>query len=345
MPHKKVISIINAKVNNLKNVSCDIPRNALTVISGVSGSGKSSLAFETLYAEGQRRFVESLSSYARQFLDRMQKPDVESITGLPPAIAIEQRGFARNPRSTVATTTEIYDYLRLLYGRIGQTICTCGREVRKDTPHFVAETILNWNQGDRVFILFPIIDENRAIKESIHALIENGYSRAILPGSDAIIDLQSAMPDEHLLQELLILADRVIINSDQETKSRITDSLESAFTLGRGKVIVRNLSQQEDHFFSTLYECAFCSKMYQEPEPRLFSYNSPFGACKVCQGFGRSIGLDKDLIIPDKSLSIEKGVIHPFRSPGFTEYHRDCLDFSRRLFQKSRCFLISLPEH
>lgn len=330
MPHKKVISIINAKVNNLKNVSCDIPRNALTVISGVSGSGKSSLAFETLYAEGQRRFVESLSSYARQFLDRMQKPDVESITGLPPAIAIEQRGFARNPRSTVATTTEIYDYLRLLYGRIGQTICTCGREVRKDTPHFVAETILNWNQGDRVFILFPIIDEDRPIKESIHALMENGYSRAILPGSDTIIDLHSAMPDEHLLQELLILADRVIINSDQETKSRITDSLETAFTLGRGKVIVRNLSQHEDHFFSTLYECAFCNKMYQEPEPRLFSYNSPFGACKVCQGFGRSIGLDKDLIIPDKSLSIEKGVIHPFRSPGFTEYHRDCLDFARR---------------
>jgi excinuclease ABC subunit A len=330
MPHKKVISIINSKVNNLKNVSCEIPRNALTVITGVSGSGKSSLAFETLYAEGQRRFVESLSSYARQFLDRMQKPDVESITGLPPAIAIEQRGFARNPRSTVATTTEIYDYLRLLYGRIGQTICTCGREVRKDTPNYAAETILNWNQEDKVYILFPVIDNDRSIKDSLHALIENGYSRAILPGSDAIIDLQSAMPEEHLLDDILILADRIIINSDQETKSRITDSLETAFTLGRGKVIARNLSQQKDHFYSTLFECAFCNKMYQEPEPRLFSYNSPFGACKVCQGFGRSIGLDKELIFPDKSLSIAKGVIHPFRSPGFTEYHKDCLDFARR---------------
>ncbi|MFM8456604.1 MAG: excinuclease ABC subunit A, partial [Ignavibacteria bacterium] len=154
-PHKKHITISHARVNNLKDISCEIPRNALTVISGVSGSGKSSLAFETLYAEGQRRFVESLSSYARQFLDRMNKPDVESITGLPPAIAIEQRGFARNPRSTVATQTEIYDYLRLLYGRIGTTICTCGREVRKDTPAHAASVISEWNEGDRLYILFP----------------------------------------------------------------------------------------------------------------------------------------------------------------------------------------------
>lgn len=330
-PQKKHITITHARVNNLKDISCEIPRNALTVISGVSGSGKSSLAFETLYAEGQRRFVESLSSYARQFLDRMNKPDVEIITGLPPAIAIEQRGFARNPRSTVATQTEIYDYLRLLYGRIGTTICTCGREVRKDTPAHAASVISEWNEGDRLYILFPIHIGEHSFDHAIQSLIENGFYRAVMPASSDIIDLQ-----EHSLSsiddsdQMLMLGDRIIIKKDEAFVSRLTESLETAFSLGHGRVTVRNISSMEDACFSNVHECAFCNIEYQEPEPRLFSFNSPFGACKTCQGFGRSVGLDASLVIPDMHLSLQKGAIHPFRTAGFTEYHRDSLDFARR---------------
>ena len=330
-PQKKHITITHARVNNLKDISCEIPRNALTVISGVSGSGKSSLAFETLYAEGQRRFVESLSSYARQFLDRMNKPDVESITGLPPAIAIEQRGFARNPRSTVATQTEIYDYLRLLYGRIGTTICTCGREVRKDTPAHAATVISEWNEGDRLYILFPIHIGEHSFDHAIQSLIENGFYRAVMPASSDIIDLQ-----EHVhasiedADQMLMLGDRIIIKKDEAFVSRLTESLETAFSLGHGRVTVRNISSMEDACFSNVHECAFCNIEYQEPEPRLFSFNSPFGACKTCQGFGRSVGLDTSLVIPDMHLSLQKGAIHPFRTAGFTEYHRDSLDFARR---------------
>jgi excinuclease ABC subunit A len=330
-PQKKHIIITHARVNNLKDISCEIPRNALTVISGVSGSGKSSLAFETLYAEGQRRFVESLSSYARQFLDRMNKPDVESITGLPPAIAIEQRGFARNPRSTVATQTEIYDYLRLLYGRIGTTICTCGREVRKDTPAHAASVISEWNEGDRLYILFPIHIGEHSFEHAIKSLIENGFYRAVMPASSDVIDLQ-----EHVhasiedADQMLMLGDRIIIKKDEAFVSRLTESLETAFSLGHGRVTVRNISSMEDACFSNVHECAFCNIEYQEPEPRLFSFNSPFGACKTCQGFGRSVGLDTSLVIPDMHLSLQKGAIHPFRTAGFTEYHRDSLDFARR---------------
>jgi len=330
-PQKKHITITHARVNNLKDISCEIPRNALTVISGVSGSGKSSLAFETLYAEGQRRFVESLSSYARQFLDRMNKPDVESITGLPPAIAIEQRGFARNPRSTVATQTEIYDYLRLLYGRIGTTICTCGREVRKDTPAHAASVISEWNEGDRLYILFPIHIGEHSFEHAIKSLIENGFYRAVMPASSDIIDLQ-----EHVhasiedADQMLMLGDRIIIKKDEAFVSRLTESLETAFSLGHGRVTVRNISSMDDACFSNVHECAFCNIEYQEPEPRLFSFNSPFGACKTCQGFGRSVGLDTSLVIPDMHLSLQKGAIHPFRTAGFTEYHRDSLDFARR---------------
>lgn len=330
-PQKKYITITHARVNNLKDISCAIPRNALTVISGVSGSGKSSLAFETLYAEGQRRFVESLSSYARQFLDRMNKPDVESITGLPPAIAIEQRGFARNPRSTVATQTEIYDYLRLLYGRIGTTICTCGREVRKDTPAHAATVISEWNEGDRLYVLFPIHVGEHSFEQAIGYLIENGFYRAVMPASSDIIDLQQiALSSIDDSDQMLMLGDRVIIKKDEAFISRLTESLETAFSLGHGRVTVRNISSMEDACFSNVYECAFCNIEYQEPEPRLFSFNSPFGACKTCQGFGRSVGLDALLVIPDMHLSLQKGAIHPFRTAGFTEYHRDSLDFARR---------------
>jgi excinuclease ABC subunit A len=326
----KQITIEHARVNNLRDISVSIPRNAFTVITGVSGSGKSSLAFDTLYAEGQRRFVESLSAYARQFLDRMNKPDVERISGLPPAIAIEQRAFARNPRSTVATTTEIYDYLRLLYGRVGHTICTCGREVRKDTPQHATQQLCAWPEGSRVYLLFPPGDPERTYQESLQSLIENGYFRAILPGSTEIVDLNQGIPENAADSGMLMLADRVIIRTDQETVSRITDSLETAFMLGHGRVQAWNLNNGDQAHFSTVYECAFCSIVYKEPEPRLFSFNSPFGACPTCQGFGRSVGIDESLVIPDTVLSLRNGAIAPFRTPGFNEYQVQLLQCARR---------------
>ena len=261
----------------------------------------------------------------------MNKPDVESITGLPPAIAIEQRGFARNPRSTVATQTEIYDYLRLLYGRIGTTMCTCGREVRKDTPAHAATVISEWNEGDRLYILFPIHIGEHSFEQAIGSLIENGFYRAVMPASSDIIDLQQiALSSIDDSDQMLMLGDRIIIKKDEAFVSRLTESLETAFSLGHGRVTVRNISSMEDACFSNVYECAFCNIEYQEPEPRLFSFNSPFGACKTCQGFGRSVGLDASLVIPDMHLSLQKGAIHPFRTAGFTEYHRDSLDFARR---------------
>ncbi|MFN8358524.1 MAG: excinuclease ABC subunit UvrA [Candidatus Kapaibacterium sp.] len=321
----KYISIRNARVHNLKNVSVEIPRNAFTVISGVSGSGKSSLAFDTLYAEGQRRFTESLSAYARQFMERMTKPDVDSITGLPPAIAIEQRGFARNPRSTVGTTTEIYDYLRLLYGRIGTTICTCGRTVSKDSPQSAVES-LQCEEGDRVYILFPLPESDEKLPARLDALVENGFTRIMLRGTTDIIDIQEdTLPKKLKDKEILVIADRLVFKKDAETRTRLTDSVELAFRMGDGKITVKNFTSAQDYHFSTLYECSYCQILYKEPEPRLFSFNSPSGACPRCTGSGRSIGIDEELVIPDRSKSIKKGAFAPFSLPGFGDYFDDLL--------------------
>lgn len=319
--NRKVISIRHSYVHNLKGVSADIPRNALTVVTGVSGSGKSSLAFDTLYAEGQRRFAESLSAYARQFLERMNKPDVESISGLPPAIAIEQRGFSRNPRSTVGTTTEVYDYLRLLYGRIGTVICKCGEIVRKDTPQSAAQRVAEFAEGNRLYITFPILS-NSAEKtdERFAKLLRLGYSRTLDVNTLEISDLQDTFISRENLADKAVLADRVIVENTSETISRLTETLESALMHGDGYVTVINITSGEHIFFSSLFECAKCRIPYIEPEPRLFSFNSPFGACPTCQGFGRSIDFDENLVIPNKSRSIRNGAIAPFRSSIAAEY-------------------------
>lgn len=320
-----VISIRNARVHNLKNISVDIPRNAFTVISGVSGSGKSSLAFDTLYAEGQRRFTESLSAYARQFMERMTKPDVDSITGLPPAIAIEQRGFARNPRSTVGTTTEIYDYLRLLYGRIGTTVCTCGRVVSKDSPQSAVES-LQFEEGDRVYILFPLPESDDKLPARLNTLVENGFTRIMLRGMTDIIDIQEdTLPKKLKDKDILVIADRLVFKKDAETKTRLTDSVELAFRMGGGKITVKNFTSAQDFHFSTVYECSYCQILYKEPEPRLFSFNSPSGACPRCTGSGRSMGIDEDLVIPDRSKSIKKGAVVPYTMTGFSDYYEDLL--------------------
>lgn len=317
----KVVSITGARVNNLKNVDVTIPRNALTVITGLSGSGKSSLAFDTLYAEGQRRFVESLSAYARQFLDRMNKPDVDSIHGLPPAVAIEQQTFAKNPRSTVGTTTEIYDFLRLLYGRIGTVIDKdTGEVIRKDNAQSVTTTVLSTQAGARIYILAELPNEHAELDIVREGLRAKGFSRLVLGSSTEILELDDVKEFPHAGVPVYVLVDRIIVRDDDETHSRLMDSLEQAFDAGSGRLVIRNVQTGEDTFYSSRFESARTGTQYIEPEPRLFSFNSPFGACPTCQGFGRSVGIDMNLVVPDTNLSIRRGALHPFRGETFGAY-------------------------
>jgi excinuclease ABC subunit A len=323
----KYIEIKHAKVHNLKDVSVTIPHNKITVITGVSGSGKSSLAFDTIYAEGQRRFVESLSAYARQFLERMNKPDVESITGLPPAIAIEQKQPQKNPRSTVGTTTEIYDYLRLLYGRIGITICrSTGKIVKKDSAETVLEELMKWKDDDKLYILFPLDLNSKNQAELFKYIKESGFFRAVTDDSDEIIDLDSLESLTALAgKNIYILVDRLVLKHDEETKSRMIDSLELAFRSGSGRIAVKNLTRSQFRKFSNLFEDPESEIIYVEPEPRLFSFNNPYGACPTCQGFGRNIGIDEDLVVPDKSKSIRRGAIHAFKGLTYSSFQRDLI--------------------
>jgi len=304
------IEIVGANVNNLRNVSVRIPRNRLTVVTGVSGSGKSSLAFDTLYAEGQRRFVESLSAYARQFLERKGRPNVERITGLPPAIALEQKPLARNPRSIVATSTEVYDYLRLLFGHVGKTYChQCGRLVRRDTPSQVARDVLEWDEGERIVVGFG--KKSQLDADSLRSL---GFIRIADRRSWQIFPLEESGA---LLvsPEAVVVVDRLVLRrSEDETVSRLTEALETAFAHGDVVLIGRLDSGGETHVFTSHYECSYCGIRFEEPEPRLFSFNSPYGACPTCEGFGRTIGIDESLVIPDPSRSIAMGAVHPFRN-------------------------------
>jgi excinuclease ABC subunit A len=323
-----IIDVRGARVHNLKNVDVQVPRGALTVVTGVSGSGKSSLAFDTLYAEGQRRFVESLSAYARQFLDRMNKPDVDSITGLPPAVAIEQQAFSKNPRSTVGTTTEVYDYLRLLYGRIGVVIDKdTGDVVRKDTPQSVADALLALPEGSRHMILaeFAADDDADLVAYRMSELIARGFTRFTVGQGIEVIDVTDGnLPSDD--QDVYVVIDRVAIRSDSDSRTRLVDSLESAFTVSStGRIAVREVPGKgtpTDRWYSRRFEHSRTRTLYIEPEPRLFSFNNPFGACPTCQGFGRSIGIDEDMVVPDKTLTIRRGAIHPFRGDTFNAHLR-----------------------
>lgn len=316
-PKNRVIAVRGARVNNLKNIDVDIPRNTLTVITGLSGSGKSSLAFDTLYAEGQRRFVESLSAYARQFLDRMNKPEVDSISGLPPAVAIQQQTFSKNPRSTVGTTTEIYDYLRLLFGRIGVVVDKdSGEIIRKDSAESVAEEILNLPQGTRLYVMYQLPVEHAEVADVKEGLLARGFSRIVV-GSDTTPSDIANVVDLPKTGDVFVLVDRLIVSSESELRTRLIDSLETAFDVGNGRCIVRTLDPAVDRWYSSRFESARTQTQYIEPEPRLFSFNNPFGACPVCQGFGRSVGIDDNLVFPDRGLSIKRGVVHPFRGETF----------------------------
>jgi excinuclease ABC subunit A len=332
--HASRIIIRGARVHNLKNIDLELPRNKLIVITGVSGSGKSSLAFDTIYAEGQRRFVESLSAYARQFLERMDKPDVDLIQGISPAIAIEQKTTARNPRSTVGTTTEIYDYLRLLFARIGKTYCyNCGSLVRRDSVRTVAEA-LDREAGGRdelkLHVLFPLQAHPKAtLREELDNLKKQGYFRVIYKGE--LFDLNTRSPGAKAAKEdILVLVDRLVYRFDREEK-RLADSIELAFRSGDGHAVITFQDDQRTLRFNQHFACPRCGIRYEEPDPRLFSFNNPFGACRTCQGFGRSVGIDMDLVVPDKGQSIRDGAIQPWTVPKWHEYLRDLLRIAYKM--------------
>jgi len=329
---RNIIRIRGARVHNLKNISLELPRNKLIVLTGVSGSGKSSLAFDTIYAEGQRRFVESLSSYARQFLERMDKPDVDVIQGISPAIAIEQKTMGRNPRSTVGTTTEVYDYLRLLFARIGKTFCyNCGNLVQRDSVSTVTERLreeLHQAEGEvrdlKLFVLFPFPHHADAtLKREVESLKKQGFFR--LFWNDEIIDLnERSLPRNVKREELFVLIDRLVFRSNGEN-TRLADSLETAFASSDGYAVIKLLESGKQIRFNQHFECSHCGIRYEEPDPRLFSFNNPFGACPKCQGFGRAVGIDMDLVVPHKGRSIREGAIQPWTTPKWHNNYRDLL--------------------
>ncbi|HPM86664.1 MAG TPA: excinuclease ABC subunit UvrA [Bacteroidales bacterium] len=300
------IEIRGARVHNLKNISLKIPRNKLVVITGVSGSGKSSLAFDTIYAEGQRRYVESLSSYARQFLGRMNKPEVDFISGIPPAIAIEQKVNSRNPRSTVGTSTEIYDYLRLLYGRIGRTISpVSGKEVRKHSVDDIVDFLASLPEDTKVILTSSAqIPDNIPVSDYFSFLGKQGFDRieseGIITRTDEIKDLRKFKPG----QSVNIVIDRLVINHTEDSFSRAADSAQTAFQTGQGycQVIIQDDNEIRRENFSNLFEAD--GILFEEPSEHLFSFNNPIGACPVCEGYGKIIGIDENLVIPDKNLSV-----------------------------------------
>ncbi|MCD8352293.1 MAG: excinuclease ABC subunit UvrA [Planctomycetaceae bacterium] len=306
------IRITGAREHNLRNVSIDLPRNTMTVLTGLSGSGKSSLAFDTIYVEGQRRYMESLSAYARQFLDMTGKPDVESITGLPPTIAIEQRKSHANPRSTVATTTEIYDYLRLLYARAGIPHCWhCGKPITRQTPQQIVDSIMGDAVGKRVVILSPLVRGRKGEHKDIIAMLKReGYVRARIDGLMQDLHELNEIPEKRRKHTLEAVIDRVVVKED--STGRLAEAVETALRLSGGLVVVsveRTKDDWHDVTYSENYGCVDCNVSFQELEPRMFSFNSPFGACPTCDGLGTRLDLDPDLIIADPSLALKEGAL------------------------------------
>lgn len=318
------IYIKNAQVNNLKNISLEIPRNKFIVIAGVSGSGKSSLAFDTLYAEGHRRYVESLSAYARQFLGRMSKPKCDYIKGLPPAIAIEQKVTSRNSRSTVGTSTEIYEYLRLLFARIGKTFSpVSGEEVKRHTVEDVINKIKTFSEGTRFVVLAPITkNESRSLSQQLSMLLQQGYTRVLYKGDfERIEDLLEHIDEETKEDDIYTVIDRISWDETNETLSRLTDSIETAFYEGDGACRIAMLPSNIAYDFSTRFEADGIK--FEEPSDGMFSFHSPLGACPVCEGFGMVIGIDEKLVIPDSSLSVYDGCVQCWHGEKMGEWKRE----------------------
>jgi excinuclease ABC subunit A len=351
------IVVRGARVHNLKDVDFEVPHNTLTVVTGVSGSGKSSLAFDTIYAEGQRRYVESLSAYARQFLERIEKPDADSIDGIAPAVAIRQKNTTRNPRSTVATATEIYDYLRLLFARVGRTYCVnCGGEIRKDTVDEVADTVLALDPESRIQVFFPLQgpvaasteargqstararskkkspsveprELTEAVKTRLFDLRKGGFNRLYQTGQIFEFSTPETLLEINFNRPVYVLVDRLTVSA--EARSRIVDAIETAYRES-GEVIFEIPPRDDQPLrqlrFSQRFECKHCNLRYEEPEPRLFSFNNPYGACPRCQGFGNTIDFDLDRVIPDKTKTLGEGAVEPWTKPKyrplFTEMKR-----------------------
>jgi len=335
------LRVRGARTHNLKSVSVDIPHNEITVVTGVSGSGKSSLAFDTIYAEGQRRYVESLSAYARQFLERMEKPDVDDISGIAPAVAIRQKNTTRNPRSTVATATEIYDYLRLLYARCGQTFCIkCGAEVKRDSPDEIADRVLSRAAGQRFYILYELViaqpqapaPSKRPPKKKLPELPKDvlratlldlqrrGFNRLVQAGKVHEFSSPETLLDVDFSKPVHVLVDRLSVSA--ESRSRLIDGIEICYRESRSEAILEFLPDATSPapsrlVFNERFECKNDGTVYQVPEPRLFSFNNPYGACPRCQGFGNTIDFDLNLVVPDPSKSLDDGAIEPWTKPRF----------------------------
>ena len=386
-PNESIV-VRGARTHNLKNIDFEIPHNALTVVTGVSGSGKSSLAFDTIYAEGQRRYVESLSAYARQFLERIEKPDADHIEGIAPAVAIKQKNTTRSPRSTVGTATEIYDYLRLLFARVGRTYCVnCGSEVKKDTVDEVAEAVLGLGEGTRLNVLFPVVEPqggangagskqpvrtgkagsstsqtdsqaNRSaslgmtkskrrgkkkkaeesaqislegLKAKLFDLRQKGFNRLFQRGQVFEFSTPESLLDVNFAEPLFVLADRIAVSAD--SRARIVDATEISFRES-GEVLfetaLREGESQKRLRFSQKFECKKCGIKYEEPEPRLFSFNNPYGACPRCQGFGNTIDFDLTLVIPDPTKSLNEGAIEPWTKPKYRPLATEMKRFARQ---------------
>ncbi len=354
----ETIVVRGARVHNLKNIDVDIQHNSLTVVTGVSGSGKSSLAFDTVYAEGQRRYVESLSAYARQFLERIEKPDADAIEGIAPAVAIRQKTSTRNPRSTVGTATEIYDYLRLLFARVGRTYCLqCGQEVKKDTVDEVADAVLELPEGTRLHALFPLLTPaavpvtgkqaktrtkrgkgpaaaviSDQLKARLLDLRTRGFNRLYQNGQIFEFSTPESLIDVNFAEPVYLLVDRLVVS--REARARIVDAIEIGYRES-GEAIFEVVQQQEQALqrlrFSQRFECKRCNIRYEEPEPRLFSFNNPYGACPRCQGFGNTIDFDLDLVIPDKSKTLNEGAIEPWTKPKYRTLGSDLKRFARQM--------------
>ncbi len=349
---QEVLLVRGARVHNLKNITVEIPHSALTVVTGVSGSGKSSLAFDTVYAEGQRRYVESLSAYARQFLERMEKPDVDEISGIAPAVAIRQKNSTRNPRSNVATSTEIYDYLRLFFARCGQTFCTkCGVEVRRDSPDEIANRILALQPGRRFYVLYTLkvvgfeataiakkatkkkasVPPKDALRPALLELQKRGFNRLYQDEKIHEFSSPETLLDVDFAKPVQVLVDRLSVNP--ESRARLVDSIEICYREA-GEAILEFLpdaagNTAERLTFNERFECKNDGTLYQEPEPRLFSFNNPYGACPRCQGFGNTIDFDLNLVVPDPSKSLDDGAIEPWSKPRYRALMQDARKWAR----------------